>query len=1075
MKPTKKQLKQLDDFLVLADQVSNAADKVGILDSVTATNIAKIKDAANKARSVKNKVNIAEKEETLKKGPSIQDLIKMYQDLLKQKSAAGFEILTDGVDKFDQTIVSKASSFLSAAENFTSLVSAFKGVMPDKFKEQIAIVEEWIKMGKQVIDTCKKYEELLKKWAGIAKSYIDAGVDTLAKATGDAASTIGAAAGKIGGVVAEIKNFIDMAKALPDGQKAFADKLTLATGMLDKADTVLGKVMGIIGLLPGDETINNIHAWYDKIINTWKSLGAEGILSKTNIDDKLAAKLGALVGTAEKWLGQAMTIKNQVLDKIVAVQEMLKGLKKVMEWVKSAGDFLRDVKNGDMKAVFEKLKTAWTGLDNVQDIFAGTTWDDTLLAKVKDIKAKADNYAKLALTFVSKMTGQNETQVKEWAQKAMDLVVRMSQGEDVIGQYVELGKKWVQNRFEDISKGVEKATDAVIGQATSFANEIKQFIANASSIKGANLSDKIAAAGTWLKTSEGIFNKVEEIIGLVVGDKNENGLPDWYDQLDKFWKDKIAGKDFLTQTNLDDKLIGLVSGWKKSAEEWLEKATKASQNLIEKINNVRQWVDVASKALEFGAGIVKKIETKDWAGLYDEAMKLWNGIGNVDDILKGTKLDNKILDKLKEVKDKLSAWVVNGIADNLFKGDKGKANDVLSLADKAIRFLLTRHEVEDFSKEFKEDKIIITPPPLIEMTPEQEELMLSQLTIGMSYDLDPKDSNFVGKYRELLGKILDKIGDGLIKINNQIDQAYQKTLQSGYKTSQVYINAKKQYDSAIKIQNETVNLITAILKVGATVLISVVAPAAGVSAGVIQAIETGIKVFQAVDSGNADGAAELIGDKLGGGMITTALKFALPAMIGGKLNPATELDLKSAFEAGVTVKYQYIKNFVEDVQKKMGDLEKEVSKKDATKETLDIIKKQLLQIAKQWESTQKQILDKYVNTARDRINEALAWNNFSTGLYANWMVNRKPRTIRGEDPLIVKEVIKEMRKYTPIMAGVDWDEDSVGGKVSRFFGWLLGDWCTPGHKKAIQQMKANADKAYADISKPSAWKNTFVA
>lgn len=1061
MKPTKKQLKQIDDFLGMAQQVEGMVPKVGVLDSTTLQRVNSVKQAAEKARRVKELAGSLP-DKVGKAANSLNDVLKYYTALVKQRTTAGMDKLENVLDKIDNAIIARAVEFLDSAKTFVEMAKPFLG-QSGELANRVKQVEGWISAGQTVVDKLKKYQELLLKWANISKSWIDNGLDALTSGGNQAASAITAVAGKVGVLVAELKSFVENAKAL--GKDTLSDKVQTAEGWLNKAGGLLDKVIGILNILPDEQNINNIQGWYEKIVKSWQTIGGTGLLSMTKIDDKIIGQLGALLATAEKWMATAQQVKNQVLDKIVQMQTILTDLKKVVGWVQTAGDFLKDIKAGDTKAIFTKLQNLWNGIDQTGDLLASTTWDDALLGKIKELKAKADSYAKLAFSFLGRFGGNDAKQVDAWAKKALDIVVRMAQGEDVIGNYVKLAKDWAEKGFEQIASGAKKATQEVLGQATAFANEVKKFIAGASAIKGDTFSQKIESAAGWLKTSDGIFKKAEEIIGLVIGDKNENGLPDWYDKLDKFYKENLAGKDFLKGFTFDDKIIAKLDTFKKSCDEFLGKAQKATSNLLEKINNVKQWVGVASKALEFGAGIVQKFENKDWLGLYEEAVNLYKGIDNLDDILKGTKLDNKAIEKLKEAKSKAETWLINGLG-KVTGGDVNMAKEIISVADQTLRFLLTRHEVQDFSQEFSKDRIIITPitDPV---SKDEETAIINRLVTDKNATL-----------RVQVFMMLKRIGDEIAALSNAIDKAHDEAVKNGYEAAATYKGAKKSYDDAMKAQNETVALITSILSLAGRVLLTALTTSLGVPPTVISGIETVFTLLSEIDKGTSPGEALAAAlTKLGGGnSVVSMITIALPMLLPAKLKQNVEFDMEQLFKNGLTAKYEYVKKFTVDYHGKIKDL---LDRFDNMSNAGDDAVKPLLSVAaqayKEFDSVRKQITKSYIESGRDRLNEERALHNFSAALYSHWMVNRQPRTIRGEDPLIVKEVIREMRKWFAggsicIMAGVQWDENSVGGKVSRFFGWLLGDWCTPGHKEAVKKMKANAQAALSLLSSEAAWK-----
>ncbi|MCH2044713.1 MAG: hypothetical protein MK212_11395 [Saprospiraceae bacterium] len=1055
MKPSKKQLKRLDEFKELYNEYQELKNKLSSLDTDTTTQAQELEDDFTKVTKVIDAFGKNKSDDASAKGGNalekkINQAANLYEDVIKKKGLAGLDMLINGIDKFDKSVIAKAEAFLEAAKTYVSLAET---IPVDEIKKQAETVKGWISSAETVIAKIKQYEQLLLKWANIAKGWLDSGIDGFINTDKKVEESLVA---RVGPVMNDLKGFIRDAGSLKDD--AFTEKLSKARDMLDKGQNLLNKASEIIGIATADENQNNLPDWWDKLMVSWNDLGGQDLIKGTDWDDKILGKIDIFRGSVERWLEKAMDMKDSLLDKIVTAQQWIEDIKKFSSWIQSAKDFIDDIKNKDGDAIYDKLKLLWDGIDKTEDIFAGTELDNKLLDWLKANQAKADEFAKLATSILSKLPGGEKLgNVETWIKGAIDVATRMQKGENVVKTWINLAKTWVQDGLEEIVEKGEKVKAEVFGRVTAFSDEVKKFVTAASAMNSGSLDERVQKAAGWVQSANGILDKASEILDLIT----DGTIEEQFEQFSKFWKDNFEGKDFIQGTNLDNEIIGKLSAFQATVASWLDKAIKATENVQDIIATAKQWVGQISKALEIGAGIISDVQNKDWESLYEKILKGWNEIDNLDDILAGTKLDNKIIEKLQGFKADAESWLANVLTGGKANGDIGQIKDILSVADRAIRILFMKQKVEDFSEEFKEDKIIITPPELKKLSPEEEELLFNQMTGGM-------DAPLVNQ----LGQILTRIHSEMADVGAKVDAAYQKTLNQGIDTSNAYLKAKRQYDSAMKIQKEKVQLLKDILKIASTTLVTLLAPAAGVATGVALAgLDLIFDTFEAIDTGSGDFSA--LEDAVGGGIGGTILSAVLGATLGGSsITQAAELDLEAIYKKGIEVKYKYVKGFVTDAQKKVDDIYKNLWKAAANEHTLEEAKSNILSVYKQWQGTSKQIEEKYINTANERINSNKAYVNFSRALYAGWLLQRKPRKIRGQDPLIVDEVITQMTNFGILSdAKVKWDK-GWKGDVSRFFGWLLGSWASKYSKK-VEELRKWAGTEANRLVTENAWKGIF--
>ncbi len=1060
------QYKRVTAMLAKCKKVLDKAAKETVspaeIGTIPVTETAKKSRAADKLKVQEKKAELKETAKDIKKlkkefagtdiAEKLEDALDKYKDLAIDFMDTGIDAIVKAKEKLNKGFLNTAKEFISKAEAFLEMASFFSnGELGDKIDK----VKSWIASAKKVIDMVNSIDIYLKQWRDIAVEWMDSGISDIVsggKVVGNIANNL------IAGAVnfrKNIEKFIAGAKAL--GDAALDEKLKRAEDWLKQANAVLDKAGDIVDNVFKDADNNSLPDWYDVLSREWVKLSAKDLIPG-KIDDKVIEKLNGFKSKLDEWMKKATAeISPTIKDKIDTAKLWLGNIKTLLDLTEKGKDFIDAVKNKDFNAVYDKLKTMWMEIDKTGDIFAGTDIDNKLLDKIKELKGKAENFASLANSLVKKLPGGEKLgEVEDWIKKAMEIATDMAKGEDVVGNYIALAKQWIEGEIKKVVDGTKEVTAEVAGHVSGFVNEVKKFMAGASSMKKGNLADKIAAAGEWIKSSESILDKASEIIGLALGDADKNNLPDWYDKLSKSWDKILGGKDLIPGMDFDDKLLGKLSVFKVEAEKWLAKAIGMEGELKEKIENVRQWIDSGSKFLKEVAGFVEDIKEGDLLSIYEKIKKGWSALGNTDDLLKGTNIDNRIMDKAKDLKYQAESWLANALTGGKADGKMtDEVKDILALADNFLTLIFTKYKIEDHRQDFQEDKIVINDPQARNLDQKQIEDLLGEFSGGMD-----------GSVRNKLVAVITRINQEIIGLGSEIDSAYRKTIAAGGGAANVYIKAKGDFDSVMKKQKQIEKLLESLRKVLVGVITAALIPVNPIAAAAVGTLLSGtlngfsdIVGFLGKTASNAGGTVGKIGN-----VISTVLPSGdgMSAMANAETQGL--VSLTEVFNNGVTSKYEEVKSYVAKIQVELDNLYKTLYKQ--TEEGVEKAKEAVAVSADKWKNLSGQIRDKYINTKETRINEKIAYDLLSRAQYATWLSNKK-------DTMIVDEVIDALKNFGILdEAKVKWDT-GAGGDIAKGLGWLFGGWASFGYDKKVKSLRDWAGKEIGRLHSPDAWKTSI--
>ena len=982
----------------------------------------------------------------------LEDAINQYKNLAISFLDAGLTDIINGIVKLDKGLVKKVQGLISRAEAFLNLA---KLVAPEDLTDEIKNVETWLASAKKVLEMVNSIDKYLKLWRDISVEWMEKGIKDVVKGLKIIGKINNAVASDAISFKKTIENFIAEAKKF--GDKSLDDKLKKAEEWLQMTNTVLDKAGDLVDNIFKDADKNSLPDWFDLLSKEWEKFSSADLVPG-KLDEALIAKINIFKAKVEEWLKKATAeISPAIKDKIATAKMWVSNIQKLIDITQKGKEFIDDLKNKDFNAVYEKLKSLWNGIDSTNDIFAGTDIDNKLLDKIKELKSKAENFASIANSLIKQFPGGDKLgDVESWIKKAVEIAGDMARGEDVVANYLKLAKEWAEGEIKKVVDGAKEVTAEVAGQISGFVNEVKKFMAGASSLKKGDFADKIAAAGEWIKSSESILDKATQIIDLVLGDADKNNLPDWYDKLSKSWDKILGGKDLIPGMDFDDALIGKLNVFKAEAEKWLAKAVGMESELKEKIENVRQWIDTGANFLKEVAGFVKDIKEGDLLSVYEKIKAAGKKLENTDDILKGTNIDNKFLDWLKGVKSDAESWIANKLTGGKAKGEMTEdVKNILSLADDILTFVLTKDKVEDYSHLYQEDLIVITDPQGRELNKAQVDDLIGEFSGGID-----------GSVKIQLNKVIDKIAQEMISLGLEIDAAYRKTVANGSGAAQVFLDAKKSFDAAMKKQKQAENIVSSLRDVLSGIIVAALTPVnPGIAAAVGGLLSGALTDYTKLASFLGKTAAEHNTGTLGkiGGFVSGIL-----SEVDNSTMTAAEssglVDLNNLFNKGVTHKYEEVKSFVSKLKAELDNIYKNLYK--ITDDALDNTKSSVAGAADKWKNLNGQIQDKYINAKTTRINQNVGLRLFSRANYANWLSGRK-------DTMIVDGVITALEKLNIMKeAGVEWDK-GVGGDIAKSLGSFFGGWASFGYDKKVKSLSKWANDELGALSKDTAWAPAF--
>ncbi len=1055
---TEKEYNKIKSVLAKAEKLIRTASENNVnANEIGSVPVSKhsIQEKVKLKDSLKNKKVASEniqKEVKLKNpAPQIENLLQMWKDLALEWIDSGIEEILKAKGKLDKGFLKSAEDFIVKAKKFLELAALLSN---SELDVEIEKVKSWIDKAQKVIDLVKSVDVYLNQWKDLVVAWMDSGISSVVNGANILGNLTNGIVSKANEIKKALQKFIQEAKKV--GDVNLDEKVKKAEEWLKSANLILEKAGIILDNLVKDADKNNLPDWYDVLSSEWDKLKVKDLIPG-NIDEKIIQSLDSFKSKVDEWLKKAVAeISPAIKQKIETAKLWLNDIKILMDLTQKGKEFVDALRNKDFNAVYEKLKNLWSELDKTESLLASTEIDDILLDKIKELKAKAETFAALANSIIKKLPGGNQLgDVESWIKKAMEIATELAKGEDVIGNYLQLAKQWAEGEIKKIVDGTKEITAEVAGQISGFINDVKKFLSSASTMKNKSLADKILTAADWIKKSESVLDKASELIGIVTEDKNSNNLPDWYDKIAAAW-DKIAAKDLLPGTDVDDAIIGKINIFRSEAEKWLEKAMEKGKELQSKIEIVKQWLETGNKFLKEVAGFVDDIKEGDLLSIYEKLKEGWAAIGKTDDILSGTTVDNKMLDKAKDLKKQAESWLANVLTAG--KADGQMTNDVkniLDFADNLLTLIFTKYKVENHMLDFQEDKVVVNFPDARQLNTKEIEDLLGEYSGGMD-----------GSVRNKLVAVLNRINQEILLLSNEMDTAYRKTITEGGIAANVFVLSKKDYESVMKKQKQVEKMLDSLRKVLVSVITAALVPVNPVAAAAVDTLLSGtlggfsdLAGFLGKTAGNAGGKVGTIGN-----IVSAVLPSGDGMSAMTNADNSGLLELTTVFNNGVTSKFEEIKSKVSLLHKELDNIYKSLYKLDD--KGIDNSKDAIATSADKWKRLNGQILEKYVNAKTTRINEKAGYWLISRAQYAGWLVNKK-------DTMIVDEVIDALTNFNIMSeASVSWDK-GAGADVAKSIGWLLGGWASFGYDKKVKSLRTWASKEVNRLQSPAVWQTAF--
>lgn len=528
------------------------------------------------------------------------------------------------------------SAFINNAKDFITKAKAIPSAA-----DKLAAVQSWLKSA----------ETLAKAGTGLLEWYdkIKAMVAPLLSQTSliPGTNVDDAILAKANDIIKEIDKWVAAAKG---AGASFTDKITELTTLVAKVRSFKAAAEKFVNAIKtGDwQTV------YNSIKTAYRDLDKlTGFIPGTNVDDALIAKAQQLKANLEGWLSK-FGKAGDLFDKAAELKTMYDKVQGLVNGGKQLADA---VKNKDWKAVYEQLATAYRDLDKLTGFVPFTDMDDKLIAKAQDLKKQFEDW----LTQTTGMGGD-----------LVDKIAEAKKSVERIKGFVDAGLKLV----EAIKN---KDWKAVFEQLKAGYNNLDQLTGF---VPGTNVDDKIIAQAQKLKASMeafikehlgaedgNIFNMVEEIQGLYKKVRTfsdsakkfvenvKNG--DWnavFEQIKAAWSALDGKVDLVKFTNFDDKALAQVQKVKQLIDNFLEKTTGV-KGLDAQIEQVKGWIGVVQKAIDFSKGIITDIKNGDYVALFNKIVTAWTDIQKEGDIFKGTTVDDAILAKVQQAQRDIEAFI----------------------------------------------------------------------------------------------------------------------------------------------------------------------------------------------------------------------------------------------------------------------------------------------------------------------------------------------------------------------------------------------------------------------------------
>lgn len=705
---------------------------------------------------------------------------------------------------------------------------------------------------------------------------------------------------------------------------------------------------------------------------------------------------------------------------------------------------------------FEKLKAVWDSIkfEEITENFR------EYLDQAEQFLSDARNYISFVETYLPGQFTDEIEQVEEFIAKIERFLAVARNVSEQVDRYAKLATDIV-DVITSLPSKVEDLKDGVVEEATRVFAAAKNFISTA------DTSDPETAANVsklqgYLDKGQKKLSQLEELVGMVIEDKDKDNLPDWYNRLEEKY-DAIfgTGTDLIPGTKIDDAILLKIRGLKNEVDEFIAAASDKVEEFAEKIKNAQQWLGQLSKFTEAITGFVENLKEGDLAEIYQDLKEFKGFIDSDEDLFEGTKIDDKLKDKLQEYSKKAETWLMNKLSGGDPK-KHGEVREILGVIDKLI---LSSGGVVDHSSKYEKDDDRINIPEINDVSQTQVDEVLER------YGIRDANASYEG--------ILSDMKDQADVVTQKAGEKFKTSAQRGAQASAAFRDAKEEYDQAVKKHNDyfsSVNIIgkkiiNGLLSVAGLTIDSFV-PGAG---SIIKAVGSALLgEFTAINR-------EL--DKLlpsGFNFITDLAKDMLPAVLpqfasekGLIQIEGKELlqGLNDLYANGIAARYQEVLELLNTMKANASNLGKNLrAAEQATevdKERLAAVKKKVIILELKWKGLQKDIMEKYVNLTYPPINQKKAYRYASRYLYSVWLIKFPQKEIR-----IGNTLIQQFDKFGILNeSNVEWNTGFFSKLGRSFFGFFGAD--PSGYRDKVKALKRWANDENNRLKTAQAWSKVF--
>lgn len=719
-----------------------------------------------------------------------------------------------------------------------------------------------------------------------------------------------------------------------------------------------------------------------------------------------------------------------------------------IERKKQKGDKTGNKEEGVFR--FEKLKAVWDAVK-----FEEITEDfREYLDQAEQFLKDAEHYVSFVESFLPGQFDKEVDQVKEFIAKINRFLVLARQVSKQVDRYAKLAKDLI-NVITNLPRTVEDLKDGVVVEATRIFAAAKKFIVTADTTDP-EIAAKVKNLQGYLDQGKRKLSQLENLVGGIIEDKDKDNLPDWYNRLEEKYNAIFA---LVKDTGIDDKVLLKITGFKKSVDEFIAATSDKVEEFAEKLKNIQQWLEQIGEFTKDITSFVEHVKEGDLVKIYQDLKDFKKLIEGDKDLFHGTKIDEETKKKLREHSKKAETWLMSKLAGN----DPDKKKEVKEIMGAIDKLILSSGEVVDHSSKYEKDNDRIKIPDIKDVSQAQVKEMLK------NHGIRDVNASYEG--------ILSDIKDQADAVAQKAGVKFQDSAKRGAKASEAFVDAKEEYDDAVKKHNDyfkSTNVLGKKIINGLLSIAGLAVDSFALGAGsVIKALGTAL--FGEFTAINKE-IEKLIPNEIIGDLAKGLLPAILPQIASEKGSIAIEgkelmKGLNDLYSNGVTARYQEVLSLLSAVKANTSNLSKNLRKVENApkidKKALAALKKKVIILALKWKGLQKEIMNKYVNLTYPAINSPKAYRYASRYLYSVWLIRFPQKEIR-----IGNSLINQFEKFGILTeANVEWKTGFFSKLGRSFFGFFGAD--PHNYRDKIKSLKRWANGENDRLKTVQAWSKVF--